>query len=85
MFVKSCEVLGERCYLMIGGRIFGGRNDFASDQFGPAFQFAENRPSGIFIAASGRNLTDDPLSVTKLGRERRRFGLNPQRAILAGC
>ena len=83
MFVESGEVNGERRCLMIGGRVFGGRDDFASDQFGPAFQFGQNRTCGVFVVASRRDFANQSLPVAKLGRERRGLGLNPQRAIFA--
>lgn len=84
MCVKCREVIGERRCLMIGREVFSGGNDFAFDQFRPAFQFPEHRTGSIFIAAAGRKFADNALSVAKLGRERRGFGLNPQRAIFAG-
>ncbi|MCX7422708.1 MAG: hypothetical protein NT013_24655 [Planctomycetia bacterium] len=84
VFVKSCEVLGERNSLMIGGRVFGRRDDFAADEFSPAFQLAENRPSGIFLTATGRDCADMPLAVAKLGRVGCSFDLDSQRTILTG-
>ena len=45
MFVVRGKVIGNRRPLVIGGRSFRRGDDFAFDQFGPAFQFAENRGS----------------------------------------
>ena len=84
ILVIYSEMIGERRSLMIGGRGLRGRDDFAFDQFRPAFEFSENQSSGVFIPTSGRDLANEPGSVSELGDVRRAFFDDPQGTILAG-
>ena len=61
------DMIGKRRALVVDYRIFGGGENFAFDQFGPAFQLAEYRPGGRFIPAAGRHFPDDPRAVPILG------------------
>ncbi|MDP1797416.1 MAG: hypothetical protein Q8K78_08045 [Planctomycetaceae bacterium] len=47
------KVISNRRRLVIGGRGFTRRDDFAFDKFGSTFQFSKNRTGGILIAAAG--------------------------------
>ena len=60
-------MIGKRCALVVNDRVFGGGKHFTLDQFGPAFQLAENRPGGRFIPAAGRHVPHDPRAVPVLG------------------
>ncbi|MGA2062461.1 MAG: hypothetical protein ABSG67_18415 [Thermoguttaceae bacterium] len=64
---ESGDMIGKRRALVVDYGIFGGGQDFAFDQFGPAFQLAEHRPSGGFVPASGRHFLNNSRAVPILG------------------
>jgi len=76
---------GERRLLVIGGGVFGGRDETGPHQFGSPFQIGEHRPRRLFVLALGGHiLSENALPVAILGVVRPRFNSNASRAVRAG-